>query len=93
MVEDTIAKIQARLRSSESLAPEQRAELEDLLQQLRREVGTLPETARDIRIHKDTDAQGAMRTLQESLAGFEGTHPELVGLVNRISTVLANMGI
>ena len=35
----------------------------------------------------------SVRGLSSSVGGFEGTHPELVGLVNRICTILANMGI
>lgn len=31
--------------------------------------------------------------LVASVRGFEGTHPRLVGVVNRISNALANMGI
>jgi hypothetical protein len=31
--------------------------------------------------------------LGASVRGFEGTHPKLVSVVNRISTLLANMGI
>jgi len=31
--------------------------------------------------------------LAASVRGFEGTHPRLVGVVNRISNALANMGI
>ncbi len=35
----------------------------------------------------------AVNALAASVAGFEETHPKLVAVVNRIATVLANMGI
>jgi hypothetical protein len=41
----------------------------------------------------EDDADTALGRLRESLAEFETTHPQLVGTVNRISTILANMGI
>ncbi len=31
--------------------------------------------------------------LEESVAGFEGSHPQLVGVVNRICNLLAGIGI
>ena len=34
-----------------------------------------------------------LRKLEQSVAEFEGSHPGLVQLVNRIATTLANMGI
>lgn len=37
--------------------------------------------------------QSAVNSLEASVVGFEETHPKLVAAVNRISTVLANMGI
>ena len=35
----------------------------------------------------------SVKGLSSSVSEFEGTHPELVGIVNRICTTLANMGI
>lgn len=94
MIEDTIAKIEARLRTAESLPRAERLELEQLLAQLRIEARTLPTLPTlDISTARDDDAQTALDRLQESLAEFETTHPQLVGTVNRISTILANMGI
>lgn len=79
---------------AESLPPAERGELEELLSQLRIEARSLPDVSRAIISERpDEDAQGAVGRLEESLTEFETTHPQLVGIVNRISTILANMGI
>ena len=93
MIEDTIAKIERRLRDSGSLPVEKRLELEQLLAQLRREAADCPVSDSPGTDRGDDDARSAIDRLQSSVTGFEATHPQLVGLVNRISTVLANMGI
>lgn len=38
-------------------------------------------------------ADAALGGLTASVAGFEGSHPQLVAVVNRIAVVLSNMGI
>ena len=91
MIEDTINKIEQRLRSAENLSPEKRAELESLLAELRQEVRTLPETERSKSPSEEDD--DLLDKLNQSVTEFETTHPQLVGIVNRISTILANMGI
>ena len=94
MIEDTIAKIEERLRTAESLPRAERLELEQLLAQLRVEARTLPTLPTpDVSTAPEDDAQTALDRLQETLTEFETTHPQLVGTVNRISTILANMGI
>jgi hypothetical protein len=88
MIEDTISKIEERLQNEESLSSEKQRELQELLAQLRLE-------ARGLQLPVDEeakeDARGAINQLEASLTEFETTHPQLVGLVNRISTVLSNM--
>jgi hypothetical protein len=96
VIEDTIARIEDRLRSTESLPADQRQELEQLLRQLRIEARSLPNrpsASAPEPADESEDVQSAVDRLQESLTEFETTHPQLVGLVNRISTVLSNMGI
>lgn len=94
MIEDTIEKIELRLRTNNSLPPSERAELEQLLAQLRNEARSLPRPPLPTSpMSPDDDAHTALGRLQESLTEFETTHPQLVGTVNRISTILANMGI
>jgi hypothetical protein len=93
MIENTIAKIEERLRTDDSLPPEKRLELEQLLAELRRESSALPSLARRNSDESDIDLRAAVDRLGTSLTEFEASHPQLVALVNRISTVLANMGI
>ena len=87
MIEETISKLEERLRS---LPPEQRLEVAPLLAELRREAA---QVSLQGRAAPEDDPVSAVRRLQEELAGFETSHPQLVGVVNRISTVLANMGL
>jgi hypothetical protein len=110
MLQDTISKIEGRIRSSGSVNDAHRAELLDLLGRLRGEIGTLAQThqeqAESIAAFADVSAQEATRetknpeTLRHSIGGlessveeFEKSHPQLAGIVNRIASTLANMGI
>jgi hypothetical protein len=110
MIQDTIQKLEARLRSAENLPPEKRAELIELLSTLTREVDTLARThaedAQSIAGFVEVSAHEATRTeqkpellqhslagLQQSVEGFETSHPRLVQAVNSICTTLANLGI
>lgn len=96
MIEDTIARIEERLRAADSIPAEKRRELEQLILELRREAAALPPHVRARRTNESDlvlDARTAVDRLGENLTEFEATHPQLVGLVNRISTFLSNMGI
>ncbi|MGO8699641.1 MAG: DUF4404 family protein [Limisphaerales bacterium] len=110
MLQDTISKIEERLRDSASLSETQRAELIELLGQLRQEIRQLSKThqeqAESITSFAEASAREAMRQsrnpqlvehsiggLKSSVQEFETTHPHLAGVVNRLATMLANMGI
>ena len=94
MIEDTIGKIEQRLRTANALPDADRFELEQLLAQLRNEARSLPRQPFLPRpLAEDADAHTALRQLRQSITEFETSHPQLVGTVNRISTILANMGI
>ena len=93
MIEETIARLEERLRGT-TLTPEQRAEIQRLLGELRAELAVarqsgvkMPPPAR-IEEH-----ESPLDRLNQSVTEFETTHPQLVAIVNRISAVLANMGI
>jgi hypothetical protein len=46
------------------------------------------------RTHKNPELlRHSTKGLESSVGEFEKTHPQLVGVVNRIATTLANMGI
>jgi len=110
MLHDTITKIEGRIRNAAAVNETTRAELLNLLGELRGEIAGLSRThqeqAEQIASCADASALEATsknrnpETLQKSLGGlessvgaFEKTHPQLVGLVNRIASALANMGI
>ena len=110
MLDDTIAKIEGRIKNSGAVSDVHRAELLKLLGQLRAEIAALPETHQEqaeritsfaqasaleaTREAKDPETlRHSIGGLESSVGGFEETHPQLVGVVNRIATMLSNMGI
>ncbi|MEO5802377.1 MAG: DUF4404 family protein [Verrucomicrobiota bacterium] len=110
MLNDTIAKIETKLRNSNAIKEEQRSEMLNLLSTLKAEIaalsGTHDEQAQSIAGFAELSAHEATREeknpellklsvqgLSSSVEGFENSHPQLVGLVNRICTTLSNMGI
>jgi hypothetical protein len=107
MIRETISKIEAKLEGSNALSDEARAELLQLVGELKREISSVDEgQAQSIAGHTEhvtaqaTDEQRnpelLKRSLQElsaSVDGFEKSHPGLVQVVNRICTTLSNIGI
>jgi hypothetical protein len=109
MIRDTISKIEARLQGANACSDDARAELLQLLGELKREIGTIgEEQGRSIAGHTEhVTAQAtaeesernpevlkrSLQELSESVDGFETSHPRLVAVVNRIATTLANIGI
>jgi hypothetical protein len=109
MVQDTLEKIEERVRQS-AVSPQQRSELLELLAALKAEVATLSRTHEEhaetiaaftaVSAHEATRDQKnpelidlSLRGLSQSVHGFEESHPRLVQLVNSISTTLSNLGI
>jgi len=110
MLDDTISKIEGRIKGSGAVSEVHRAELLKLLGQLREEIATLSKTHQEqaesitsfaqvsaLEATRDAKNPEALRHsiggLESSVGGFEETHPQLVGIVNRIATMLSNMGI
>ena len=98
MIEETIRQIEERLRSSESIAPETRTELLTLLAQLRAEAKTLPATQpaqpdRNNSTDEPESVQDNVEQLRRSVEEFEGSHPQVVQMVNHLATTLAGLGI
>jgi hypothetical protein len=110
MLQDTISKIEGRIENAAALDGEHRAELLQLLGQLKTEVTSLSATHQEqaesiaaftevstreaTRASKNAQALGhSIGGLQSSVAEFESSHPQLAGVVNRIASLLANMGI
>lgn len=82
MIEDTLEKIEARIKESKSISEEKRRELQDLLGKLRNEVSNLaetsPEQAESITNLADISTSEATRrdeknpaVLNEALGGLE----------------------
>ena len=75
MINDTIRKIESRIRTGAALPPENRAELLALVEELRKELATLPsahaEHAESISGFADASTREAMRTSRD---------PQLVAL-------------
>jgi chromosome segregation ATPase len=109
-MKDTISKIEERIRGAGALNEENRAELLDLLGELRSQIGALSETNREqaqsiagfteVSAHEATREERNAKSLKHSILGLESSvnnleesHPQLVAVVNRIATMLANMGI
>ena len=101
MVEDRIRTIEARVQNSSNLPDPAKAELLELLAELRAELqgvkkehleraeeGSAPSGAS----HGESldDALGAVTG---TMAGLEATHPRLANLANRLAVALGNMGI
>ena len=93
MIEQTIAKLEERLRSA-SLSAGQRAEIERLLAELRAELAVARDSGAEMPVQTEVpEDESPLDRLNQSVTQFETTHPQLVAIVNRISAVLANMGI
>ena len=109
-MQDTISKIEDRIRGAGALKDETRAELLDLLGQLKSQIGVLSQTHQEqaqsiagfteLSAHEATRGEKNPKLLRHSILGLESsvdelekTHPQLVGVVNRIAAMLANMGI
>ena len=80
MIEDTIGKIEARIKSGESISPERKGELLQLLGTLKSEVSTLSKTHgeqaqsiaafAEVSAHEATRAQQDPQLLKLSLEGL-----------------------
>jgi chromosome segregation ATPase len=109
-MQDTISKIEERIRNAGTMQEQSRAELLDLLGQLKSQISTLSQTDQEqaqsiagfteVSAHEATRGEKNPQLLQHSLGGLkssveelEQSHPQLVGVVNRLAAMLANMGI
>jgi hypothetical protein len=109
MIQDTISKIEERLRAADG-GGAGKAELLKLLATLKGEIAELSSThaeqAQSIAGFTAVSAHEATRTdkqpqlvqlslkgLSSSVEGFEQSHPKLVQVVNSICNTLSNLGI
>ena len=83
MIEETVRKIESRIQSSESIKPERREELLQLLSKLKAEVAELSKTHEehaqsiakftDLSAHEATRTQPNPRSLDHSLQGLRSS--------------------
>jgi len=108
MIDDTIAKLEARLRDSENLSDENRGALESLVSELKLEIDKLEDDdvkdsiagfseggAREA-LRKETDPDLLdlnLQGLERSARAFEASHPRLMSVVNSLCQQLSNLGI
>jgi hypothetical protein len=110
IMKDTISEIEERIRNAGALKDENRAELLDLLGQLKSQIGALSKTNQEqaqsiagfteVSAHEATREERNPKSLKHSILGLqssvhelEQSHPQLVGVVDRIATMLASMWI
>ena len=99
MIEDTIRQIEERLHSSENIAPATRTELLAMLANLRAEAKSLPAgtatkpTSRSGETPNAESMEDSVEQLRRSVEEFEGSHPQVVQLVNHLANTLAGLGI
>jgi hypothetical protein len=84
MVEETLQKIEAAISRAQKDGPANKQELVRLLGELKAEL----ETERRGDVLRPID-----KGLRDAAIEFTGTHPQLAGAVNEISTLLASIGI
>ena len=109
MIQDTISKIEERLRAADG-GGASKAELLRLLATLKGEIAELSSTHAEqaqsiagftaVSAHEATRAdrqpqlvQLSLKGLSSSVEGFEQSHPKLVQVVNSICNTLSNLGI
>ncbi len=102
MVEDTLRRLEERIRASKRTGEETRAELLSLVSALRSELSAAAEThgedAMAVARHAEAVASGDAPPadgdeIEDALRGFETAHPRLVGLVQSFMRTLGDAGI
>jgi len=97
MIDDTLRKMEERIRSSTRTSDETRDELLALLAELRNELGHMAEThedeARTLARHAAAAAEDAEGGVEESVLEFETAHPRITGLVRSFLRTLSDAGI
>ena len=95
MIEDTLRKLEERIRSSERTGDGTRQELLELVAELRREFAAVAEShhedAAAIAAHAGKATEGG--AVAESMREFESAHPRVVGLFQSLMRTLADAGI
>lgn len=89
MIKETIKKIEQTLKSGSTLNEKQTLELKILLKRLEGQVQELA----DNKEKPSSLFEDSFNEMKKNIDEFEGSHPDLVTMVNNISNILSNMGI
>ena len=80
-----VNELHEELNNTENLTEETKAELKEATQRIDQILGETPTTPDDeLELHK---------VFQKKIEEFEGEHPVLTGMVNRIMDALSDLGI
>ena len=97
MVEEHIRNIEQRVQGSAELPETAKAELMEILAEMRSELGAVDkehlEKAAAATTAGDASLNQAVGGLSGTVRELEAMHPRLAELANRLAAVLANMGI
>lgn len=86
MIQNTLQKIETKIRQAQNLGATQQAELLGLLARLKTEISEREQNNLKPLKH-------SVEELRNSVEGFETSHPKLVQAVNGISNTLSSLGI
>lgn len=98
MIEETLRKLEERIRASERTGDGTRRELLELVTELRTEFKTVAETSSEdaaaiaARAGEATGDEG-LSGVEGSMLEFESAHPRIVGLFHSLMRTLADAGI
>ncbi|TWU11008.1 DUF4404 family protein [Allorhodopirellula heiligendammensis] len=81
-LEETLQQLRAQLAGLESLAPEQRRQLQTTVDEIEHSLD-----------EQDVSSHSIATRLSDATAEFQESHPSLTNSVGRIADMLAQMGI
>lgn len=97
MIDETLRRLEQRIRASERTSPEAKRDLLALVDELRAELGALAAThgddAAEIARHAEAAAEGPVGAVEDSVLEFEQAHPRIVGLLRSFLQTLSDAGI
>ncbi len=94
MVEERIKNIEARIQASPELPDSTKAELLQVVAELRAELqGVAAEHLEQAHAASEPTAGDALGGLGGMVTALEATHPRIAAIANRLAVALSNMGI
>lgn len=97
MIDETLDRLEQRIRSSERTSDDAKQDLLALVRELRTELAGLAasheDEARTLADHAAAAAEGVESGVEDSVLEFETSHPQIVGLVRSFLRTLSDAGI